>query len=143
MSVGIGCVRDYRCENKEKSIRWFFCVREILTWVVGTGFSLIVEVFSWKCWPWPFSAWLEVFFLLFLWHFCHFVFFHDLFLLKFQTQLLLINLSFSGHCFDAFFEPLQSNQTKHSILMRQQGNEHKNCAKQKFYIYKLNCLYFC
>ena len=65
VSVDIGCVRDYRCENKEKSIGWFFCVSKILAWVVGTGFSLILEVFSWKCWWWPFSAWLEAFFSIF------------------------------------------------------------------------------
>ena len=86
-SVGIGCVRDYRCENKEKSIRWFFCVSEILAWVIGTGFSLKVEVFSWKCWPWPFSAWLEAFcFFAFLWHFFHFVFFMTFFCWNFRLN---------------------------------------------------------
>ena len=106
-----------------------------------------------SCWDWIFTnSWsiflkmlpMAVFCLVgslffdFLWHFCGILyFFMTFFLLKFQTQLLSTNLSFSRRCFDTFFEPPQSNQTKYSILMPQQANEHKNCAKQKFYIYRL------
>ena len=46
--------------------------------------------------------------------------------------LLPPNLFFSRHCFDAFFEPPQSNQSKYLIHMPQQLNGHKNCTKQKF-----------
>ena len=47
---------------------------------------------------------------------------------------------FSQHCFDVFFEPPQSHQTKYPIHMPQQLNRHKNCTKQKFYIYRYFCI---
>ena len=95
-----------------------------------------------KRWQWSISACLEAFFRFVVAFLLISSFFMLFSFAERSNPIADDKLFFCQHCFDVFFEPPQSNQTKYSIDMPRQLNGYKNCSKQKFYIYRLKSLHF-